>query len=135
MKSVFALARKDLRLLFRVRSGMFFTFVWPVVVAVLFGPRINGARRWFGVAGVGVQPSEFAKLAIIFFVAAILERRMDRIVDQLVELFCVHPADHPGLKVRYAGSGGTPLVACARRTTARTARSWLPAPGVTGRAD
>jgi cell division protein FtsW len=51
------------------------------LVAVLFGPRINGARRWFGVAGVGVQPSEFAKLAIIFFVAAILERRMDRIDD------------------------------------------------------
>lgn len=51
------------------------------LVAVLFGPRINGARRWFGIAGIGVQPSEFAKLAIIFFVAAILERRMDRIDD------------------------------------------------------
>lgn len=51
------------------------------LVAVLFGPRINGARRWFGVAGIGVQPSEFAKLVVIFFVAAILERRMDRIDD------------------------------------------------------
>ena len=51
------------------------------LVAVLFGPRINGARRWFGIAGVGVQPSEFAKLVVIFFVAAILERRMDRIDD------------------------------------------------------
>ena len=51
------------------------------LIAVLFGPRINGARRWFGVAGVGVQPSEVAKLAIVFFVAAILERRMDRIDD------------------------------------------------------
>src|SRR4051812_8516781 len=51
------------------------------LVAVLFGPRINGARRWFGIAGIGVQPSEFAKLVVIFFVAAILERRMDRIDD------------------------------------------------------
>ena len=51
------------------------------LVAVLFGPRINGARRWFGVAGIGVQPSEFAKLIVVFFVAAILERRMDRIDD------------------------------------------------------
>src|SRR5687768_10052330 len=49
------------------------------LVAVLFGPRINGARRWFAFAGIGVQPSEFAKVAVIFFVAAILERRMDRI--------------------------------------------------------
>ncbi len=51
------------------------------LVGVLFGPRINGARRWFGVAGIGVQPSEFAKIVVIFFVAAILERRMDRIDD------------------------------------------------------
>ena len=62
--------------------------IWTVLgmtaiglVVVLFGARINGARRWFNVAGVGVQPSEFAKLAVIFFVAAVLERRMDRIDD------------------------------------------------------
>jgi cell division protein FtsW len=51
------------------------------LAVVLTGPRINGARRWFGVAGVGVQPSEFAKIVIIFFVAAVLERRMERIDD------------------------------------------------------
>jgi len=52
------------------------------LVGVLFGGRINGARRWFGIAGIGGQPSEFAKIAVVFFVAAILERRMDRI-DEL----------------------------------------------------
>jgi cell division protein FtsW len=55
--------------------------VTVALVGVLFGPRINGARRWFGVAGIGVQPSEFAKVIVVFFVAAILERRMDRIDD------------------------------------------------------
>ena len=49
------------------------------LIAVLFGPSINGTRRWFGFAGVGVQPSELAKVAVILFVAAILERRMHRI--------------------------------------------------------
>jgi cell division protein FtsW len=57
------------------------------LAGVLFGPRINGARRWFGIAGVGVQPSEFAKIVVIFFVAAILERRMDRIDDLRYSLF------------------------------------------------
>jgi cell division protein FtsW len=63
-------------------------FIWAALgllgfalVAVLFGPKINGARRWFGVAGIGIQPSEFAKLVVVFFVAAVLERRMDRIDD------------------------------------------------------
>jgi len=62
--------------------------VWGVLaasllalVAVLFSDPINGTRRWFGVGGVGIQPSEVAKLAVIFFTAAVLERRMHRIDD------------------------------------------------------
>ncbi len=51
------------------------------LVAVLFSREINGTRRWFGVGGIGVQPSELAKIAIILFTAAILERRMERIAD------------------------------------------------------
>jgi cell division protein FtsW len=55
--------------------------VGVALVAVLFSPPINGTRRWFGFGVIGVQPSELAKLAAIFFTAAILERRMDRIAD------------------------------------------------------
>jgi cell division protein FtsW len=51
------------------------------LVAVLFGQEIKGTRRWFAVAGVGIQPSELAKLAAIFFTAALLERRMERVND------------------------------------------------------
>ena len=49
------------------------------LVAVLFGSPKNGATRWLGIGPLGVQPSEFAKIAVIVFVAALLERRMDRI--------------------------------------------------------
>ena len=49
------------------------------LVAVLFSTPINGTRRWFGYGGIGVQPSELAKLAVIVFTAALLERRMHRI--------------------------------------------------------
>jgi cell division protein FtsW len=61
-------------------------FIWTslvivviALVAVLFMPPVNNARRWFGIAGIGVQPSELSKLAAIFFIAALLERRMHRI--------------------------------------------------------
>jgi len=61
-------------------------FIWTclgvvtlALVAVLFMPPVNNARRWFGIAGIGVQPSEVSKLAAIFFIAALLERRMHRI--------------------------------------------------------
>src|SRR5262249_40110437 len=60
-------------------------FIWSFLgvvalslVAVLFSPPVNNARRWFSVGGLGIQPSELAKLAAIFFIAALLERRMHR---------------------------------------------------------
>ncbi len=49
------------------------------LVAVLFGAPVNGARRWLSLLGLGVQPSEFAKLVVIVFIAETLERRRHRI--------------------------------------------------------
>lgn len=50
-----------------------------MLVAVLFSRPINGTRRWVGIGGFGIQPSELAKMAAIFFTALILERRRHRI--------------------------------------------------------
>jgi cell division protein FtsW len=50
-----------------------------MLIAVLFRSPINGTRRWFGIGGFGIQPSELAKLAAILFTAFILERRRHRI--------------------------------------------------------
>jgi cell division protein FtsW len=38
------------------------------------GMRINGSRRWIGVAQFGLQPSEMAKIAAVFFLAAWFSR-------------------------------------------------------------
>ncbi len=55
--------------------------VLVMLIAVLFSAPVNGTRRWFGVGGLGIQPSELAKVACVFFTALILERRMHRIDD------------------------------------------------------
>ncbi len=52
-----------------------------LLAAVMFSAPINGTRRWFGIGGLGIQPSELAKMACIFFTALTLERRMHRIDD------------------------------------------------------
>src|SRR6266542_791218 len=64
-------------------------FVWGLLglvalmlVAVLFRTPVNGTRRWFGIGGLGIQPSELAKIGCVFFTAMMLERRMHRI-DEL----------------------------------------------------
>ena len=63
-------------------------FIWSLLavvglllVAVLFFAPVNGTRRWFAVGGLGIQPSELAKVACVFFTALMLERRMHRIDD------------------------------------------------------
>ena len=63
-------------------------FIWCLLggvaltlVAVLFSAPVNGTRRWFGVGGLGIQPSELAKVVCVFFTALMLERRMHRIDD------------------------------------------------------
>jgi ABC-2 type transport system permease protein len=42
MNKTLALAVKDLRILPRLKAGLFFTFVWPIVVTVLFGYAFGG---------------------------------------------------------------------------------------------
>src|SRR5439155_6305945 len=61
-------------------------FIWALVgmvaamlVAVLFSAPVNGTRRWFGFGGLGIQPSELAKIGCVLFTAIMLERRMHRI--------------------------------------------------------
>ena len=60
--------------------------VWTVVglaaiglIGVFLFPAVKGSHRWIGLGFMGIQPSEFAKLAVILLSAYVLERRMNRI--------------------------------------------------------
>ncbi len=50
-----------------------------LVVVLVTGREIKGATRWLNLGPFGVQPSELAKIAVIMFIAALLDRRMERI--------------------------------------------------------
>jgi cell division protein FtsW len=64
---------------------------WPLLIAVILmliivivpgteviAPRINGARRWLRLGFMTVQPSEFAKLALIIWTAALAVKKQDK---------------------------------------------------------
>ncbi len=64
------------------------------------GHATSGARRWFKFAGFSFQPSEFLKLAIIFYMADFLERRRGSLSDfkhTVVPALVVLGAVAPGL--------------------------------------
>jgi cell division protein FtsW len=86
MWAALGLAAMSIAMRFDYRNYRQPTFIWLALgvvvlalVAVLFSAPVNGSRRWFGIGGFGIQPSELAKLSAIFFIAALLERRMERI--------------------------------------------------------
>jgi cell division protein FtsW len=61
------------------RPGM--AIVLVLLVAVLVpgvGVKVSGASRWIGTSSVQLQPSEMAKLALVFYAADVLDRRVER---------------------------------------------------------
>jgi len=64
-------------------ARVFRAFVYPLLLAavlglvlvLLFGSEVEGAKRWLEVGGNEVQPSEFAKLALVLWGADLLARK------------------------------------------------------------
>lgn len=88
-------------------------FYGLVLLALLglpfFAPEINGARRWYALPGISVQPSEFAKLAVVLALAALLRfKARARTFDGLVVPMLVAAA--PALMVLRQPDLGSSLV-------------------------
>jgi cell division protein FtsW len=80
---MFAVARVDYRVWERFAWPFLGAIILLLVIVVMPGtesiaPRINGARRWLHL-GFSMQPSEFAKLALIFWTAALAVKKQERL--------------------------------------------------------
>jgi cell division protein FtsW len=67
-------------------------FAWPLLLLVVFmlvivilpgteaiAPRANNARRWLNLGPMQVQPSEFAKIALVIWTAALTVKKQDKL--------------------------------------------------------
>tara|TARA_R110001583_G_scaffold67490_7_gene192914 strand:- start:22966 stop:24171 length:1206 start_codon:yes stop_codon:yes gene_type:complete len=54
-----------------------------LLAVLLIGTEVNGSVRWLRLGPINIQPSEFAKLSIIIFLASYLVRRQEEVVDTI----------------------------------------------------
>mgnify|MGYP002619508180 CR=1 FL=1 len=73
------LSRLDYRVLRRFAPQLMLGAIALLLLVLVVGEEINGARRWLRMGSVGLQPSEIAKVALAVFLAATLARQGERI--------------------------------------------------------
>ncbi|WP_028561520.1 putative lipid II flippase FtsW [Paenibacillus pinihumi] len=59
----------------------FIGVVFLLAIVPFVGKEINGARSWLGFAGFGIQPTEFAKLAIILYLGRLISKKGEKFRD------------------------------------------------------
>lgn len=74
-----ALSRIDYRVLRRFSPHLMLAALAMLLLVLVIGQEINGARRWIRFGPVGIQPSEVAKVTLTIFLAATLARQGERV--------------------------------------------------------
>jgi len=59
----------NIKIFDHLSTPFYFLMILLLVSLFFFGKTISGARSWFSVGGVGLQPSEFAKIGTALFLA------------------------------------------------------------------
>ena len=57
-----------------------------LIITLLLGNKVNGARSWLGFGGFGIQPSEFTKLGTIIALSAFCAKNRENMRSLLVFL-------------------------------------------------
>lgn len=64
-------------------SPIFYGIITILLIAVLFTTPVNGATSWFNIGIFSFQPSEFAKIAVILFLAFIISKIQEKYVEDI----------------------------------------------------
>ncbi|MDE1919931.1 MAG: rod shape-determining protein RodA [Candidatus Omnitrophica bacterium] len=76
---MFLLSRGNYRKFFDVAYIVYGISVFFLILVLVMGRHALGATRWFSVAGFSFQPSEFSKLAVIFFLGRYFSGRRPKL--------------------------------------------------------
>ncbi|NLB61132.1 MAG: cell division protein FtsW [Clostridiales bacterium] len=70
------------KLIDKLTPLIFISALALLIMVLLFGKTLNGAKRWIVIFGVSFQPSEFAKFALILAMSAFMAKRPKTMSDK-----------------------------------------------------
>lgn len=79
--AIFIFMHVDYRLYRRLTKYALLGAVVLLMVTIMLGGETKGARRWLSLGGFSLQPSEFAKYALIFHLCVLMAVKGDRVRD------------------------------------------------------
>jgi cell division protein FtsW len=79
--AIFVFMNIDYKLYRKITKPVLLATLGVLVVTLVLGGEVKGATRWLRLGGFGLQPSEFAKYALIFHLCVLLADKKDRIRD------------------------------------------------------
>ncbi len=79
--ALFIMALVDYRLWSSLSRPIYIITVASLMILSLVGENVFGSNRWFRIAGFSIQPSEFAKVAVILVLSNFLAKNRDKIDD------------------------------------------------------
>ena len=80
---IFILSKFNIDILYK-KANLILLICFILLVLVLIpgiGTIRNGSRSWFGIGSLGIQPSEFAKIGLIIFVAKYIANNQKNVKD------------------------------------------------------
>ncbi len=94
----------------RISPIIYGVTVLLLVLVLIFGKEVNGAKAWFGFGSFGIQPSEFAKLGTSLMLAFYLSQVNIRIQDFKTKVKAVAILAFPAALIMLQPDTGTVLV-------------------------
>jgi cell division protein FtsW len=79
--AIFVFMQIDYRKYKKLTKPVLIGTVLLLLVTLALGGEVKGATRWLRFGGFGLQPSEFAKYALIFHLGVLLSEKRDRVRD------------------------------------------------------
>ncbi len=74
LAAMYAVSRMDYRFFTSLAPAAYLFSMLLSTAVLLFGQEINGSKRWLNLGPLSFQPSEFAKVAVILFLAWQIDR-------------------------------------------------------------